>query len=394
MENELFLGKVIRSEASWARMEPLAMRTEGQWKKIENPVEMFPTQGKVFSTRPLANAPLDSLWTFTQRPNERRDLNGPDHLLAEDIVRATPIVDLSSISLEMARRILFNQGVDLPLESSSVTAVVLVSDELFCDVTLTRSADGLWRSIGITRPVQLKEVPKGWKSPLEFNGLQVVPAQAIPHGPVIRTVNWCSDQDFTEHVIERFRKYMQNVGDTSYARPSRDLVKYISRALRQADLMPGEGNDIVLDMERLQADWPILEARLEASEELSSLILGLKSSREKIAAAVEVATRQAIEEERPKIERQVREDAETSLAEVRRRFEELLGAVEDLERQRAHAEQDLADLKNVATRVVSNKRRCPMAYGRSLENCAPSSPTALGKTTRRWRSLRNGLNVC
>src|SRR5260370_39021280 len=106
---------------------------------------MFPTQGRIFSTRPLPNAPLDSLWTFTRRSSEPRDQNGPDLLLAEDIVRATPIIDLSSISLEMARRRLFTQGVNLPLEFSSVTAVVLLSDDLFCDVGLTRSADGLWR---------------------------------------------------------------------------------------------------------------------------------------------------------------------------------------------------------------------------------------------------------
>ncbi|MEX3955997.1 hypothetical protein [Trinickia sp. EG282A] len=347
MDDELFLGKVFRNEASWARMEPLAVRTAGQWKRIENAVERFPTQGKIFSARPLLNAPIDSLWTFTQRPNERRDLNGPDLLLAEDIVRATPIVDLSSMSLEMARRRLFNQGVDLPLEFSSVTAVILLLDDLFCDVTLTRSADGLWRSNSLSRPVQLKEMPSGWKSSVDFNGLQVIPAQAIPHTPVIKTVNWCSDQDFIERVIDRFRKFMQGVGDTPYARPSRDAVKYISRALRQADLMPGEDNDILLDMERLRVDWPILEARLDASEALSSLVLDLKSTKEKVQAAAELATRRSLEEARPSLERQVREEIEASLTESRRQLEELSGEVLNLEQRRTRASSDLAELERL-----------------------------------------------
>jgi hypothetical protein len=252
MEGELFLGKVSINGPSWARLEPLAIRASGQWKRLENAVETFPTQGKVFSTRPLLNALPDSLWTFTQRPNERP--NGPDLLIAEDIVRATPIVDLSTISLEMARRRLVVQGVSLALEFRSVTAVALLIDDLFCEVSLIRSEDGLWRSGSFTRPVQLRETPKGWDSPIDFNGLRVLPAQSVPNGQVIRTINWCSDQDFVERVIERFRKFMMNVGDTSYARPSKDTVKYIARALRQADLMPEEENDIVLDVERLQAD--------------------------------------------------------------------------------------------------------------------------------------------
>ncbi|MEZ2349800.1 hypothetical protein [Caballeronia sp. RCC_10] len=345
MDDELFLGKVIRNEASWARMEPLAVRIAGQWKKIENPLELFPTQGRVFSTRPLLNAPMDSLWTFTQRPNERRDMNGPDLLLAEDIVRATPIVDLSSISLETARRRLFNQGVDLAVEFSTVTTVILLPGDLFCDIALTRNPDGLWRSGSLTRPVQLKEMPKGWKSSLEFYGLRVMPAQDVPHGPVVRTVNWCSDQDFVERVIERFRKFMQNVGDTPYARPSKDAVKYISRALRQADLMPGQDNDILLDMERLQADWPILETRLAASEQLSSLILGLKGTKEKVEAEVELARRRAADEARPVIERQVRLEAEASLAASQRQLDALQEEVLKLEERRAHASTDLDDLE-------------------------------------------------
>lgn len=376
MDDELFLGKVFRNEANWARMEPLAVRVAGEWTRIENAVESFPKEGKIFSRRGLLNAPTDSLWTFTRRPNELRDLHGPDLLLAENIVRATPIVDLSSISLEMARRRLFNEGVHLPLEFSSVTAVALLSDDLFCDVTLTRSADGFWRSSSLSRPVQLKEMPNGWKSSLDFNGLRVIPAQTIPHAAVIRTVNWCSDQDFIERVIDRFRKFMQGVGDTPYARPSRDAVKYISRALRQADLMPGEDNGIVLDMERLQTDWPILEARLEASEELASLILDLKSTKDKVAAATELATRHALEEARPSLERQVREETETSLTEARRQRDELSAEVLNLEQRRARASSDLAELE----RLCNERREQQKAMSDGLSAVASELRTSLAQS--------------
>jgi hypothetical protein len=343
MEDELFLGKVLKNEMTWARMEPLAVRHGGRWIAIEDTAQMFPTEGKVFSKRPLLNAPLNSLWTFKRRTNERRE--GADLLLAEDIVRATPLLDLSAMSIEQARQRLFGQGVDLKIEGNSSTAVVLLSDDMFCEITLSRSADGLWKASPVFRNVSLREAPQTWNDLRSFEGLQVLPAQSIPLAPIVESVNWCSDQDFVERVIERFRKFAQHIGDTSHARPSKESVKYIARALQQADLMPGDENDVELNLERLEAQWPILEARFEASESLSALLLGLKANKDKISAAAESAAQHAMEAARPEFERKVREEIEVTLAQMFSRRDELFQEVDILERRRALVAQELTELE-------------------------------------------------
>ncbi|MFL9869547.1 hypothetical protein PQR67_35705 [Paraburkholderia fungorum] len=344
MEDELFLGKVLKNEMTWARMEPLAVRRDGRWIEIDDTIQMFPSEGKVFSKRPLLNAPLNSLWTFKRRTNERRE--GADLLLAEEIVKATPLVDLSEMSVEQARQRLFGQGVDLKIEGNSSTAVVLLSDDMFCEITLSRSADGLWKANPVFRNVSLREAPQTWNGVRPFEGLRVLPSQSIPLAPIIESVNWCSDQDFVERVIERFRKFTQHVGDTSYARPSKESVKYIARALQQADLMPGDENDVELNLERLEAQWPILEARFEASESLSALLLGLKANKDKISAAAESAAQHAMEAARPEFERKVREEVEVTLAQMLSRRDELSLEVDSLAQRRVVVAQELTELEN------------------------------------------------
>ncbi|MFM0371098.1 hypothetical protein [Paraburkholderia aspalathi] len=376
MDDELFLGKIIRGDAKWARLEPLAVRRGGRWADIEDKVQMFPTEGKVFSKRGLPNAFMDSLWTFKRRINDRPD-NGADLLLAEDVVKATPILDLSVLSIEQARQRLFNQGVEIPFDGESASVAVLLADGLFCGLSISRSADGLWRALPVPGYITLREVPDEWTSPRTFDGLTILPAQAIPSAYAVRRVNWCGDHDFIERVLERFRKFTQHVSDTPYARPSKEGVKYIARALQQAELLPGDDDDVELNLERLESQWPILEARFLASERLSELVLGSAAAKNAISEATAEATAQAIDAARPEVERQVKHDFEVSFAEKVTHRDELSQEIEALTYRRDSLAQELQGIEE----LCHNGRKEQDILSNELRTVVNDVRTALAVTS-------------
>lgn len=353
MDERLYLGKVIYAEKAYARVEPLAFEAHGRWVSIEDKAASFPPDGKVFSPRPLHGAERESIWTFRRRVNERAD-NGKDQYLVDDAWEAIPVVDLTELSIEQARQRIFNQGVRLFSPYERVYAIVLLGDQLFCELDFTRSSDdlgkiepGLWRAEPASAPVPLMAVPKDWKILGATDGLSYMPAEAVPVTNPVRFVNWCNDQDFVERVLDRFRKYSQHLGGTKYAPLSKENVQRIARALEGAELMPGDADDVELNLERLQSDWPVLEARLAAAEQLFFLVLGSKAARDAISVAVADAEKHAIQAIRPGMEQRIRHEIEASLADIVARRTEIAADVESMTHQQILLSRELSEIEQL-----------------------------------------------
>ncbi|MEQ5840443.1 hypothetical protein N0A02_13505 [Paraburkholderia acidicola] len=361
MEDKLFLGKALYAEKTFARLEPLAYESNGHWVAIQDKAALFPPDGKVFSTRPLHGASKDGILTFRRRANERLE-EGKDHYLVDDAREAIPILNFSTLSIEEARKRLFNQGVAIASPYKQVCALVIVADRLFCDLDLKQCANGLWKAESASAPVPLMAVPEEWANLGTLAGLDYLPAEEVPSTHPVKFVSWCSDQEFVERVLERFRKHSRNLVDTKYGRLSKESVQYIARALERAELMPGSDDDVELNLERLRADWPVLEARISAAEELSELVLGSNAAKDILDVAVGEAERRASEAIRPEVEQRVRVEVESSLADVVAQRNEVAADTESKLRQLMSLNEEL---KNIEERCAQGREE-QQAFSRNL----------------------------
>ena len=322
----LYLGKVIHADWTWAKVEPLASLVDGGWQVIRDRERVFPSEGRVFSVAPAQfGTPKDGMWVFSRRLNERSD-RGKDHFLVESPSPAIAVFNLSDLTLEEARQKLFETGLKGPRPLAQFS-VVLLSGDMFCVVELAPNDKGTLTAQPASAPWPLFSKPNSWRELSTVEAGQYLPSRQIPECPVAKRVNWCSDRDFVEKVLDRFRKHALQLGDTKYHGPTKDGIRYVARALEQVELLPGDLNDADSSLERLREQWPKLQARFEATEGLRQLILSSDPAQKFIAEAV--VTEKA--ELRPVLLEELRAELSTSIDEL-------------VERKKS-AEQDFATLK-------------------------------------------------
>lgn len=350
MEDMLYLGKVLYAADRVARLEPLAVKSDGRWVAIEDKLALFPPEGKIFCPRPLRGALKDDVWTFRRRANEKIE-PGKDHFLVIDEREAIPVIDLSMLSIEQARQRLFNQGVRLESPYETFYAVVVLTDELFCELKFNLSAHGFWKAEPVFELVPLMSLPREWAG-LQTEGkgtLQYLPAESVPRASAVKFVNWCSDQEFVERVLEHIRKHSQDIVETKYGRLTRESVQQIARALSRTGLLPESEDDAELNLERLKADWPILEARFAATERLAELVLASTAAKDALSQAVLDAEKRTEEVVRPAIEERVRREIEAGLTDVIAQRERVMADIESLTQRRTSFERELREIEERCT---------------------------------------------
>ncbi|MFC0126227.1 hypothetical protein [Ralstonia solanacearum] len=347
MNDTLYLGKVLFVGDTFARLGPLAFESNGRWVPIADKATLFPPDGKVFSPgRRLRGAVTDSMWTFRRRANERIE-PGKDDFLVDEAHEAIPIVNLSELPIEQARQRLFNQGVSVASPYEYTQALVILAGGLSCTLGLSQSEDGFWRAEPASSPVPLFAIPREWANLRAGEELSYVPANSAPTSSPVKFVNWCGDKEFVERILDQFRKHSQNVAEGKYGRLSKESVQHIARALERAELFPGNEEDVALNFERLKASWPILEARLAASEQLSDFVLESSVAKNVIDAAARAAEQRTSELVREKVEQQVRRELEATLTDVVVRRDEITKDLASLTQRRASLEEELREIERL-----------------------------------------------
>lgn len=331
--NCIFQGKVQYATATHCRLLPLAQLEGKTWKAIANPEEQFPSAGRLFCIdSALANAPKDSVWTFSARRNPRQG-HGPDEFLAEDLEPAIPIVDLSSLPLESARRELFEVGVELPPLALGM-ACVLFAGELFAKIRLVRDAiSGLSRATPSTELVSLCRASPAWKTSTAIDGSRYLPRGESMSSQVVRRMDWSSDADFVEHVLNRFRRLGQRFADTEYELPAKNAVAFVARALRESGALLDRNEDFAQINERLRAQWPLIQERLANADAFRDLILESKPAQRIINLATKQAVVNVSANLRTELEPVVRGGLESELADLQRDRDHLLDEIEEVRKE-------------------------------------------------------------
>ncbi len=344
MEDMLYLGKVLYAADRVARFEPLAVKSNGRWVAIDDKLALFPPEGKIFLPRPLPGAAKDDVWTFRRRANEKIE-TGKDHFLVCDEREAIPVIDLSMLSIEQARQRLFNQGVTLESPYEEVYAVVILAGALFCELKFNLSAHGFWKAEPVSDLVPLMSLPREWVGLQTEGTLRYLPAETVPRTSAVKFVNWCSDQEFVERVLEHIRKHTQDIVASKYGRLTRESVQHIARALSLTGLLPEAEDNVELNLERLTSDWPILEARFAATEQLTELVLASTAAKDALSQAVHEAEKRTEEAIRPAIEERIRCEIEGGLTDAIAQRERLMADIELLTQQRSSFECELREIE-------------------------------------------------
>lgn len=344
---DIFLGKVQYATSSYSRLLPLAQLEGRVWKLIANPIGQFPIEGRLFCLDSgLLNAPKDSVWSFSARRNPRQGL-GPDEFLAEDLEPAIPILDLSAFSLESARKQLFESGVELPPLAVGI-ACVLFAEESFGKFRLARqAASGLLHATPSIEQVPLYRASSTWRTSADIDGVRYLPRGDSMSSQVVRRMDWSSDVDFVEHVLNRFRRLGQRFSDTEYELPAKNAVAFVARALRESGALPDGDEDFAQLNERLRAQWPLIQARLADISDFRDLILESKAAKQ----IIELATKQAVVDRtanlRAALEPEVRRDLESRLATLRRERDCLLDEIDLVRRDLVSLQSERDDLEGL-----------------------------------------------
>lgn len=329
----IFLGKVQYTTSSYSRLLPLA-RLEGRtWEAIANSEALFPQEGRVFCLESgPTTSPKDSVWSFSARRNPRQGL-GPDELLAEDLEPAIPIVDLTSLSLESARRQLYEAGVELPPLAQGTT-YVLFAGECYGRFRLLREGtSALWRATPSIELVPLYRASPTWKSSITIDGFRYLPRGESMSSQVVRRIDWSSDADFVEHVLNRFRRLGRRFADTEYELPAKHSVAFVARALRESGVLPDGDDDFAQINERLRAQWPLIQARLADVYEFRDLILESKPAKQIIDRALTREVANLTANLRAELEPEVRRELESELGTLRCDRDRLLDEVDEVRRE-------------------------------------------------------------
>lgn len=331
--NGIFQGKIQYAAASYCRLLPLALLEGKTWKAIANPEEQFPSEGLLFclDSAPV-NAPKGSVWFFSARRNPRQG-HGPDEYLAEDLEPAIPVVDLSALTLEGARRQIFEVGVELPPLAQGM-ACVLFADELFAKFRLVREVtSGLARATPSIELVPLYRASQAWKTSTEIDGFLYLPRGESMSSQVVRRVDWSSDTDFVEHVLNRFRRFGQRFINTEYELPAKKAVAFVARALRESGALLDGDEDFAQINGRLKAQWPLIEARLADAYAFRDLILESKPAHRIIDQATKQAVANVSTNLRAELEPVVRRELESELGELLRDRDRLVNEIDEMRKE-------------------------------------------------------------
>lgn len=314
----IWLGTVETANNIYVQLAPQFGFESGTWRPLP---ELRPGIPRPRSVRVAASEPNKSslrgpgYWTFRLHPK----VGAPSMLEAVAVRRAIPIIDLSDVEVEAARRKVVEEGVNLPPHSIR-QAVVLLPDDTYCLLKFEQ-ADApprLWKAKVNSGRVEIRRADPSWKQSAASNGWKYVPSVDEPDGELVATADWQPNDEFLEQVLRRYREAV--AGFSHVAGSAKDgALQVIDKAVKEVGTLAGHAENLQRMSTRLKDEWPSITDSLEALSDIGSLLLDSARGQAALAAAIRART----EEEAQRIERAAREQAALAVRELEAEIERL-----------------------------------------------------------------------
>ena len=379
--SDLYLGKIDWANGESARVEPLAFFDGGNWAPLDDATRHFPDNGYAFAppSANLGRAKSGSYYAFSIGENNSTRAERKDHFIVHDPSPAVPIIDLTYVSLEAARQTLFDVGVDVPHQAVK-KAIVLLAGGVFCAINMEDSSLLRKRALPQHQLVQLVAAPSTWINAVLVDGWNFTPESRIPVHPVVKRMDWCSDADFIERVLLRVKKHEAQFSDSAKL-PARETIQRIARAIEHSGYLLGPEDDAEFSLERLQAIWGRLDARLEANDYLVEVVFDSNRVKGLVHEAVEEARRTADDRLRPEFESRWESDlrrTHQSVLDERDRLQSELGESQKAIDAAQSEVRDLADARDALAAELSALKRESRNVLQELRQQIEDSPASEG----------------
>lgn len=345
----IWLGTIETANSFYVQLAPQFGFESGTWRPLP---ELTPGVPRPKSVRVAASEPNRSslrgqgYWTFQLHPK----VGAPSTLEAIAVRRAIPIVDLSGLEVEAARRKVVEDGVNLPPHSIR-QAVVLLSDDTYCLLKFEQ-ADApprLWRAKVNAGRVEIRRADPSWMQSAVSNGWKYVPSVDEPDGELVATADWQPNDEFLEQVLQRYREAVAGFSHvTGSAREG--ALRVIDKAVKEVATLAGHAEDLRRLSTRLKDEWPSITDSLEAVRDIGSLLLDSAGGQAALAAAIRART----DQEAQRIERAAGERAALAVRELDADIERLRVTNRQTKAEGERAQAELATTRAALSTALAS----------------------------------------
>lgn len=277
LSHERHLGVCVHVGSNFAKIAPKFILSGDEWTPITDAQTDYPPEGTVFCPGfEMMNAEPESCWEFSVKPNDRLDPDDRHHrsgrrlneVIAYDVVRAKPVVDLSHhATIEEARQWLVELGIDQPLRAGE-TVFIKFNGDVWAQMEMEED-EGLWRP---AMKVDLENVAL-WKT---SKPAPIAPYDAgffLPSSfsleTQVRKVDLTTDAMFAKELPRRLRQLLGDVPvddqDILSGTTDRGRVQVFVKA---AEIIPSRHEHLVTFNERLRAFATQLDRNVDIVEEI------------------------------------------------------------------------------------------------------------------------------
>lgn len=338
----VWLGTIETANNWYVQLAPLFGFEDGTWRPLPELTLGVPRPKSVRVANSEPNRSSfrgQGYWAFRLQPK----VGTPGTLEAVTVRRATPIVDLSELEVEAARRKVVEDGVNLPPHGAR-QAVVLLKNDTYCLLKFEQvdTPPRLWRAKVTEGRVEMRRADPSWKQSAILNGWKYVPSVDEPDGELVATADWQPDDEFLEQVLRRYREAVD--GYAHVAGSEKDgALQVVDKAIKEVGTLAGHAEDLRRLSTRLKDEWPSITGSLEALRDIGSLLLDSAGGQAALAAAIRART----DEEAQRIERTAREQAARKVRELDAEIERLEATA-----RLTQAEGEQARVELAATRAA------------------------------------------
>lgn len=334
-----WIGRISTANHVYSQLKPMARLVDGAWQSLgpEERIARFPRGGLVLGgfSKALIEAyrnGADSLWVFECRPSK-----GEDGWAVEAPEQALPLVDLSGMPMADARRRLFDTGLRLP-KGDGRQAVVLLEGGTYALLRFGSKARGGPSFVRLPpdRIVELRRADPSWKVPGRDDP-PYLPHKGLPSGEIVSRLDWSSDADFLNRLLERYRAALDGY---LLLRDGNEAGRRPEKALAELRLGQGSAAELEAIVERMRTEWPQIARALGAVEGMTRLLMETDEAKRLLADAVEHRRGEMTTD----LERQVRAEVE----------ERLRGFREELE----HADREVETRRQELSRLEAGTAEC------------------------------------
>ena len=343
----IILGKctyVFYPRSRDARLEPLLLCAEGEWKEIDQATLTFPDVGTVFSAAPsTSQAEIGSFWTFTIEMSLRYEPGkGHDKFVARDPRPAIQVIDRSDDDLESVRRDFVETGL---LDSQVLTqeVVICLAGDRCTRLKMVPGPLPGWRCAapnGLDNVALMRRPPRVADGALISGAMFLLPG--VEFREIVDRVDWSPDHDFLERTLKRVRKIVRENGRGGDALTiSRDAIEELSRYLRRIGPVSGDADQLHRMQSRLESFFPRFEASVLDLDDIVSTLEAYRPVKDRIDFDIRARRSELDEELRRELEPVVREALVSRNADVTSELERLQSELAATELTRNELQQQV-----------------------------------------------------